>query len=67
MDYSHSIVLKFKQEKSHSYQYISRHNLKYYLDNIDLAREQANKGTLWAKKHFSHEATKDFVDSVLNE
>ena len=42
-------------------------NLKYYLDNIDLAREQANKGTLWAKKHFSHEATKDFVDSVLNE
>ena len=39
-------------------------NLKYYLDNIDLARGKQIK-ELWAKKHFLLKQQK-FVDSVLN-
>tara|TARA_Y100001970_G_C13854172_1_gene660835 strand:- start:15 stop:740 length:726 start_codon:yes stop_codon:yes gene_type:complete len=40
-------------------------HLKYYLDNIDQARIQADKGTIWAKKYCSHEATINYVNSKL--
>ncbi len=40
-------------------------HLKYYLDNIDQAKIQADKGTIWAKKFCSHEASIDYVNSIV--
>ena len=42
-------------------------NLKFYLDNPHLAQEQANLGTLWAKRHCSHESTKLYVESIMGK
>ncbi|RPG49571.1 MAG: hypothetical protein CBC64_005335 [Gammaproteobacteria bacterium TMED104] len=40
-------------------------NLKYYLDNLDLAKARANQGTLWAKRHCSHLASTNYVDRIV--
>ncbi len=40
-------------------------NLKFYLDNIEEAKNRANSGTLWAKRFCSHEASKDYIDAII--
>lgn len=42
-------------------------NLKYYLDNLDLAKARANKGTIWAKKYCSHEASVNYINTLIGD
>ena len=40
-------------------------NLKFYLDNIEEAKNRANSGTSWAKRFCSHEASKNYIDAII--